>query len=98
MKRIGDSPSSKRSCQGRDGSVVELKGLDSPIEKSQISETEKIQGASEKESSRGMLSQKCDPAWPLCVYDFTFRLMYPLFHKLSIRNDIKYFDNYFSDY
>lgn len=27
--------------------------------------------------------QTCNPSWPICFYDFTFRLLYPRYHCLT---------------
>ena len=41
---------------------------------------------------------KCDPTWPICIYDFTHRNLNPKFITLKVEQPLTSFfkDNYFS--
>ena len=39
----------------------------------------------------------CDHSWPICIYDFTFGLIYPQFFCFKIQDEIKIIPNYFKN-
>jgi hypothetical protein len=43
-------------------------------------------------------AHKCDSDWPICLYDFTFKLVYPHSHKFRAGKDqIKLIETYFPE-
>lgn len=39
---------------------------------------------------------ECNPDWPVCLYDFTFSILFPQFFCFRMSNEPKIIDNYFS--
>ena len=43
---------------------------------------------------RAIENIKCDPSWPICLYDFTYRTLYPTFIPLKTA-PFKLYDSHF---